>query len=154
MRHSQLPAAARFEWVIDTDPYSVSQTRKDLGHWLQCQCDLDSVRQNDVVLAVYEALANAAEYAYLSADTPGPITLTAEHDPAHLALTLIVADRGRWRENTPAQRMRTGGRGIPLIQLLADSASIDTSKRGTTVRMVFEDVSNPSKRNGAKVTSH
>ena len=153
MRYSQPPAAARFERVIDTDPHSVSQTREDLGHWLQGQCELDSVRQSDVVLAVYEALANAAEYAYLSADIPGPITLTAEHDPANSALTLTVADQGRWRENTPALRTRTGGRGIPLIQVLADQASIDTSRNGTTVRMIFRDVLNAMSRNGFRVAS-
>jgi serine/threonine-protein kinase RsbW len=140
MMNSTKPTVTRFERVTAADAGCVAGTREELGRWLQHQFHLSSIRLNDVILAGYEALANAAEYAYLDAGAPGPVTVRAVHDPVQSALTLTVADRGRWRPFDPANASRVRGRGIPLMAGLADQASIDTSTRGTTVRLVFDDV--------------
>jgi serine/threonine-protein kinase RsbW len=143
MNFQRHPADTRFERVIEADPDCVSRTREELGWWLQSQFELSSVRLNDVVLAVYEALANSAEYAYLNASAPGTITMQAAHDRVTSALTLIVADEGHWLENNhggPLETNRARGRGLPLMRVLADRANIDTSKGGTTVRLQFDNV--------------
>lgn len=132
----------------------MARVREELGRWLLQKFELDSMRLNDMVLAVYEALANAAEFAYLTAPTPGCVNLRAEHDAASSALTLIVADEGRWREVDPTQRCRYRGRGLPLIKGLADVATVESSPRGTTVRMVFHDVEPVASRNGATVANY
>jgi serine/threonine-protein kinase RsbW len=137
------PADTRFERVIDADPVCAARTREELGWWLQCQFDIDSVRLNDMVLAVYEALANSAEYAYLTAAVRGTITMQAVHDAARAALTLTVTDAGRWLEpdhGGPTETNRARGRGLPLMRILSDRANIDTSDWGTTVRLQFDNV--------------
>jgi anti-sigma regulatory factor (Ser/Thr protein kinase) len=153
MMNSTNPTVTRFDRVIDADPGCVAGAREELGYWLQHQFDLSSIRVNDMILAVYEALANAAEYAYLSTVRPGTVIVAATHDSVRCALTLTVADTGRWRDIEPANRSRGRGRGIPLMQGLADQASIDTSMRGTTVRLVFDEV-HPAAVNGATVGSY
>ena len=153
MTNSPRPAAIRFDRLIEADPSRVAQVREELGRWLLQKFDLDSIRVNDMVLAVYEAMANAAEFAYLTAVTPGCVTLRAQHDTTSSALTLTVVDEGRWREIYPSERRLSRGRGLPLIKGLADQASIDTSDAGTTVRMVFHDVAPVASRNGHKVAN-
>jgi anti-sigma regulatory factor (Ser/Thr protein kinase) len=140
MMNSTKSRATRFEQVTDADSGCVAGTREELGHWLQHQFDLSSTRLNDVILAGYEALVNAVEFAYLDAGAPGPVTVRAVHDPGRSALTLTVADRGHWRAFDPSSASRFRWRGIPLMAGLADQASIDTSTQGTTVRLVFNDV--------------
>jgi serine/threonine-protein kinase RsbW len=140
MMNSQKSPAIRFDRLIEAEPGGVAEVRVELGQWLQQQLGLDSVRLNDVVLAVYEALANAAEFAYVTSDTPGSVRLQADHDAENSALILTVSDKGNWRHTDPSQRCLSRGRGLPLIEGLADQASFDTSTAGTTVRMVFEDV--------------
>jgi serine/threonine-protein kinase RsbW len=137
------PADTRFERVIEADPGLLSRAREELGWWLQVQFDLSSVRLNDMVLAVYEALANSAEYAYLNAVVPGSITMQAAHDSTSSALTLTVVDEGRWLDKNlggPLETNRARGRGLPLMRMLADRANIDTSAEGTTVRLQFDNV--------------
>jgi serine/threonine-protein kinase RsbW len=89
-------------------------------------------------LAVYEALANVAEYAYQNSDGVGTVDLLALHDDAS-TLLVIVADRGRWRTATTAAD-RTRGRGIPLMQALTNHCSLHNSAHGSTVRLVWSDV--------------
>lgn len=92
-----------------------------------------------MILAVNEALANSAEFAYV-AGGDGTVDLEAVRDPGRRTLTVTVSDRGRWRETNPLDRQRRRGRGIPLMRTLADSVIIDTSGLGTSVCMRFDDV--------------
>jgi serine/threonine-protein kinase RsbW len=149
MMNSTKPTVTRFDRVITADTGSVAGTREELGCWLQSEFELSSMRLNDVILAACEALANAAEYAYLGV-APGPVSIRAAHDPLGSTLTLSVADNGRWRAVDPANRSRFRGRGIPLMEGLADQASFDASPRGTTVRLVFNGIGLAT-RNGAEV---
>ena len=134
-------SAERFERVgVPAHPSAAAHTRDDFSQWLQNTFDLDTYKVNDLVLAIYEALANTAEFAYLSTGYGGTMDLRAEHDPTEAALSVTVADRGRWRTapSHPADRSR--GRGIALMKALADRASIQTSTTGTTVRLVWTGV--------------
>lgn len=79
-----------------------------------------------MLLAVNEALANTAEFAYVDG-SDGTVDVVAVQDPRRNALTVIVSDRGRWRETNPLNGQRRRGRGIPLMRTLADSVVIDTS---------------------------
>jgi serine/threonine-protein kinase RsbW len=121
------------------DPTSVSRLRDVFARWLRQGPALDEARICDVVLAVNEALANTAEFAYLDGgdDT---VDLEAVCDPVRRTLTITVSDRGRWRETNPLTRQRRRGRGIPLMRSLADSVMIDTSGLGTSVCMRFDDI--------------
>ncbi len=88
---------------------------------------------DDVVLAVDEAVTNVVEHAY--PDGSGEVRL-------HLIgrecgeLTVIVEDDGTWRPSPADPGFR--GRGLQLIDSLADRASVTHTPSGTTVLMGWE----------------
>ena len=120
------------------DATSVAGVRDAFTRWLRRGTGLDETRLCDVVLAVNEALANSAEFAYVDGDE-GTVDLDAVWDPARRTLTVTVSDRGSWRETNPLNRQRRRGRGIPLMRTLAEPVIIDTSGRGTRVCMRFDE---------------
>ena len=111
----------------------------EFAQWLNAAFDLDPYRTGDLVLAIYEALANTAEFAYLAHGMTGTMDVRASYDAVESALSVTVSDRGLWRTAGPASD-RSRGRGISLMQALADRASIQTSTHGTTVRLDWTGV--------------
>lgn len=120
-------------------PTAAAWIRDEFARWLRRNTELAETRLCDVLLAVNEALANTAEFAYVDG-SDGTVDVVAVQDPRRNALTVIVSDRGRWRETNPLNGQRRRGRGIPLMRTLADSVVIDTSGLGTSVAMRFDDV--------------
>ncbi len=108
--------------------------RHDLSAWLTAH-PLDRVAAEDVVLAVHEAAANAAEHAYLGRGTPSDdVVVTCRWMDGSLACTVV--DRGGWRApGAPGDR----GRGLALIRSLADDVEVRSSTTGTTVAMTWRD---------------
>ncbi|WP_431232546.1 ATP-binding protein [Mycolicibacterium psychrotolerans] len=123
---------------VVADAHNAARVRDEFATWLRERGDIDRVRFSDVVLAVNEALANTAEFAYLLNGGVGTIDLEAVRDGD--TLTVTIADQGQWRESTPATQSRTRGRGIPLMRALSDDLTIDSSALGTTVCLRFEQV--------------
>ncbi len=131
----------RFERVgVPADPLQAARTRDEFARWLQSAFDLDPHRVGDLALATYEALANTAEFAYLSMGLMGTMDIRASYDPIGSTLSVIVADRGLWRTAGPTPGDRSRGRGIALMKALSDRASIQTSTDGTTVRLSWTGV--------------
>ncbi|MGV1006891.1 MAG: ATP-binding protein [Candidatus Nanopelagicales bacterium] len=124
------------------DAWTAALVREDFARWLRWRVSADEAKLCDVVLAVNEALANAAEYAYLGT-AGGTCDLEAVYDVAAGALTVSVRDQGRWCEPDPNHHQRHRGRGIPLMRKLADALVIDTSALGTSVCMRFSHVNAP-----------
>lgn len=134
------PGATRFvRHDLPADAPTAAMVREDFARWLRRRVGLDETRLCDVVLAVNEALANIAEFAYLDGAT-GTSDLEAVNDVAAHVLTVTVSDQGHWREPDPNRRQRHRGRGIPLMRTLADSLIIDTSALGTSVCMRFDHI--------------
>lgn len=125
---------------VAADAANVARIRDDFSHWLCGRFDLDPGRANDIVLAVNEALANVAEFAYRLAPTPGAVTVVSEHDPAASVLRVSIIDQGVWRDTDPDSRPRTRGRGIPLMHALSDHVEIARSDAGTSVVLRFDNV--------------
>ncbi len=123
------------------DAATVSQLRRDFAAWLTQRFAIDRSRLADAVLAVYEALANAAEFAYFGAAAGGMVTLEARYDGGDNRLNVSVRDHGCWRETPSDLRDNTRGRGIPLMNALADMSNIERRPSGTTVHLQFDDVS-------------
>ena len=133
--------AERFErYGLDADAEVVAQIRQEFRLWLDRFYDLDPVRRSDLVLAINEAMANAAEFAYLLADHPGTIDVQAAYYPGEQKLAVSICDYGTWRPRQIDPAPRTRGRGIPLMEALADQATIDTSADGTQVRLEWTGV--------------
>ncbi|MCG5433974.1 ATP-binding protein [Mycobacterium sp. MYCO198283] len=122
------------------DAETAAGIRDDLSRWLQEQFDLDPVRHSDIVLAANEALANVAEFAYLSSDRPGTMDVQVRYEAPAQKLILAIADSGVWRipERRPENRSR--GRGIPLMRALSDRTAIETTPDGTRVCLEWHGV--------------
>ena len=94
------------------------------------------------MLAVNEALTNAAEFAYVGAEEPGTMAVTARYEvleePAGSRLVVTVTDHGTWLHKEPDGRPNTRGRGIELMNALSDRASIDRAPDGTRVVLEFD----------------
>ncbi|WP_211768022.1 SpoIIE family protein phosphatase [Kutzneria sp. CA-103260] len=84
-----------------------------------------------VSLAVYEAMANVVEHAYRDGG-PGPLDLELRYEAG--AVAAIVGDEGHWHVTTPAEQLHRG-RGLALIERLAEHVTVMPSPSGTTVRM-------------------
>jgi serine/threonine-protein kinase RsbW len=127
--------AERFERIgIAADARTAAWARDEFAAWLRTFFDLDPMLSSDLVLAINEALANCAEFAYLQAAGTGTMDLRAWHDLGESTITVLVSDQGSWR--TPEQNgTRSRGRGIPLMEALSDRTSIEGSDRGTRVRL-------------------
>jgi serine/threonine-protein kinase RsbW len=133
--------AERFERIgLAATLETAARTRDEFAEWLRRFFELDSVRISDLVLAINEALANSAEFAYGTTGGVGTMDLRAWHDAAESSITVVVADHGVWRMNESAPETRSRGRGIPLMRALSDLTSIETSIDGTQVRLVWTDV--------------
>ena len=137
------PAADGNRFTVNeftADPYAAGHVRNEFAAWLGERVELNAVRFSDVVLAVNEALANAAEFAYLKNNGVGTVDVEAVQNSDAATLTVTITDQGCWREPDPTTRGRTRGRGIPLMRALADDLTIDTSRLGTTVCLRFDNV--------------
>ena len=117
------------------DAACAAQMRQEFSVWLRRYFALDATRVSDVVLAVNEALANAAEFAYATVAHPGAMHLRADYDRGTSVLTVTVTDEGAWRIADTEKKSHSRGRGIPLMRALADRATIDSSAAGTRVRL-------------------
>jgi serine/threonine-protein kinase RsbW len=107
------------------------ELRHALQRWVAAS-GLSRHRQEDVVLASYEAMANSAEHGYR--DRPGgSLDVHATHDGAVLVVTVV--DYGQWKPPEPSDGLR--GRGLMLIGTLADETSTMHRTDGTTVTMTW-----------------
>jgi PAS domain S-box-containing protein len=116
----------RLEMELVGEPPALSSFRQSLRRWLAEQGGEDDEVQ-DVVMAVNEACQNAIEHAY--GLTPEPFTVTLTGDEGEL--TIVVRDRGGWRERVSDDR----GRGLPLMRALMDTVEIEQRPSGSTVTL-------------------
>jgi len=120
--------ALDFEFTAHPD--HLASTR----HWLRAWLDnaaLDVDLAQDVLVAAGEACANAVEHAYSGGDgTTGH--LAARFTGGHLVVT--VTDRGRWKQPPPDNHVLRG-RGVPMMEALADAVTFRHDATGTTVTL-------------------
>lgn len=119
------------------DGHTVAQVRHEFSQWLRAHFALDAEKLSDVVLAVNEALTNAAEFAYLDSAEVGTMALQARHTDDR-RLTVVVSDNGTWRQPNPEAHGHTRGRGIPLMRALAEHTTISPRPTGTRVELTFD----------------
>jgi serine/threonine-protein kinase RsbW len=140
MHSTDIANAKRFERIgMVADALTAARTRNEFAAWLRNFFDLDVVRSSDLVLAINEALANCAEFAYLRGGDAGTMDLQAWHDVDESTITVVVTDRGAWRRPQEPRRRRRG-RGIPLMEALSDRTTIESSDGGTHVKLEWSNV--------------
>ena len=91
---------------------AVAHLRNEFARWLRRTTGMDETRLCDTVLAVNEALANAAEFAYLDGGA-GTLDVDAVLDPARRTVIVTVTDHGRWRGDQPAEQVAFPRAGYP-----------------------------------------
>jgi anti-sigma regulatory factor (Ser/Thr protein kinase) len=131
---------------VAADALSARRTRVEFRGWLETHFRLGAERRHDLVLAVSEAIANAAEFAYADAPRDGTIDVSAAYDVDSDTLAVRVNDRGRWHHHAADQASldrQFRGRGIALMRALADEAKIDPTPRGTHVTLTWTRLTVP-----------
>ncbi len=146
-----LPRLLRLE--LPADPVVVSVARDRVRQWLTALC-WPADQGGDVVLAVSEAMSNAAEHAYRD-QAVGLVTMTGgvETVPGgQRRVTVVVRDYGRWRPIPIRHDNRR--RGIPIMRACMDTVTIEHSpddQVGTCVVLRSRVVPPPSPTRGPVV---
>lgn len=128
---------------VAADACSAARTRVEFGVWLERHFTLGADRFSDLMLAVNEAIANAAEFAYCNAAQRGTVDVSAAYDGDSDTLAVTVNDQGHWRQKSQAHSQQLRGRGIPLMEALADEVTIDRTPHGTHVTLTWTDLTRP-----------
>ncbi|HEV3001904.1 MAG TPA: SpoIIE family protein phosphatase [Solirubrobacteraceae bacterium] len=124
---AHVPAGtARCRMRLPAEAAALSDLRRRLRRWLQAQGVERPLRER-VTLCTSEAASNAVEHAYGLERATFSVDAAVDGD----ALTVAIADGGRWRE----PRGRDGGRGTLLMRASADSVDVARSPEGTTVTL-------------------
>lgn len=92
---------------------------------------LSSDAADDLTLAVYEALVNAADHAFTGQAAAGSMWLHATVTDGEILIT--IADNGTWRNSDYPAGQR--GRGLPLIHQLTTEVHLTVDAQGTTVHL-------------------
>ena len=125
VRLEPLPADA-LELRLPADREGLLQMRAALGDWL-AELGADPDLRHDVLLAAWEACANAVEHAQGPAS--GTFSLHAGHEGP--VVRVRIADTGRWR--APGAGAGERGLGLPLMRGLMDRVDIVHAGDGTVV---------------------
>ena len=133
-----LSRPSRSPWPFALPPLDVTTSatvhnatalRRTFRRWVKALVGDDCA--DDLTLAVYEALANAAEHAFTAQAQPGSMRLRAT--AADGQITVTITDNGAWRAPTASNGRR--GRGLSLMRTLTDDAHVESNRQGTTVRL-------------------
>ena len=120
------PHVDEFKIRLSASPYNAQRLRHAARRFVGGS-PFDGDRSYDAVLAVGEAVNNAIEHPYT--DGEGFVTLSLKRETQRLIVD--VRDEGVWRDTRSIDR----GRGLGIIQNIADSVEIQKSDTGTNVHI-------------------
>lgn len=116
---------------VPSSPERLTLLRRSLSQWAAAAV-LPPHDVEDLVIAVYEAMANVLDHAY---DRPQRCAFDLHAAQTDDRVEVVVADFGHWR--TPPADLGHRGRGLALIQRLAHHVDLRQDERGTTVAMCW-----------------
>ena len=122
------PKPLRLRLAAASLPERLSEVRAQVAAWVG-RFGLSGDTVDDIVLATHEALANVADHAY--PDGSGDAELDAACENGEIRV--VVRDHGRWQ--APAGDPGWRGRGLVLIQGLAEHVDVQRAAAGTSVAM-------------------
>ncbi|GLY05063.1 SpoIIE family protein phosphatase [Actinoplanes sp. NBRC 101535] len=120
---------APFHQTMVADRHGLSRLRHALSAWQRTLPGLDR-NDDDLLITVNEACANAIEHAYRE-DPTGTIEIDVRYEPDGSYLA-TVRDHGTWR--TPGEAGTSRGRGLPIIDTLSHDFERHSTADGTLVR--------------------
>jgi serine phosphatase RsbU (regulator of sigma subunit)/anti-sigma regulatory factor (Ser/Thr protein kinase) len=117
----------RLEFAVEARAHSLTFIRRAVSRWLQ-DLEVSPAAAMEVVTAVSEASANAVEHAYGPAG--GLIVVSATIEAGRVDVQ--IQDSGRWRATSRGGSL---GKGLHVMRTLMDDVDIESSERGSLVRM-------------------
>ena len=119
----------QLDLFIPATPEGARGLRLSVQEWL-CTVGADAALVDDLVLAVYEALANVVEHAYPPGHPHPLMRLQAQLNQDQALIT--ISDYGCWRDpDGPGHR----GRGLAIMRSLVTEVQLNPTSHGTTVRL-------------------
>lgn len=129
--------ARSFVTVLPAALPHIADARHRLRRWLSC-VGIDSGREADILLATGEAVTNAIEHG--SSGEPGS-TVSIEAFRRGDSITVTISDAGRWSgDSSASMRSLHRGRGLTLINGLADHVDTTRTSQGTRLTLRFDQV--------------
>jgi signal transduction histidine kinase/DNA-binding NarL/FixJ family response regulator len=126
--------ARSFASVLPAAPVNIPEARHRLRDWLT-GIAADPRRVCDILLATGEAVSNAIEHG--SGGDPLR-TVSVEAFVRGHTVTATVSDTGRWSgDSSASQRSLQGGRGLTMINGLADHVKTVRTAHGTRITLEF-----------------
>ena len=119
-------ASERLSLEIPADPDALVHVRRSLNQWLTAS-GASAKDAYALSVACGEACANAIEHAY----GPSEAAFRLDAQRVNGDVEIVVSDGGRWRRRFSGQR----GRGLDLMEALADELEITATESGTSVRL-------------------
>jgi anti-sigma regulatory factor (Ser/Thr protein kinase) len=124
-----------FATVVSASLDHIAGARHRLRDWLS-GVDVDPRRESDILLATGEAVTNAIEHG--SGGDAG-MTVSIEAFVRGQTVTATVSDAGQWSgDSSASQRSLRRGRGLTMINGLADGVRTVRTAAGTRVTLTFE----------------
>jgi anti-sigma regulatory factor (Ser/Thr protein kinase) len=143
IRVSPTTPAPVFSETFRAVPEELRRIRVAVRAWLRGNA-VSAEQETDLVLAIGEACANAAEHAYAGSE-PGTIEIRIAHAERDDELHVRVRDFGTWREAPPGSSGADRGRGTDLMKALVDDFERETGSAGTTVSFGLRHRVNPER---------
>jgi signal transduction histidine kinase/CheY-like chemotaxis protein len=128
-------SARSFATVLPAAPENIPEARHRLRNWLT-GIAVDPHRVVDILLATGEAVSNAIEH---GSDGDSLRTISIEAFVRGRTVTATVSDTGRWSgDSSASQRSLRGGRGLTIINGLADHVRTVRTAHGTRITLTFQ----------------
>ena len=126
--------ARSFATVLPAAPVNIPEARHRLRHWL-AGIALDPHREADILLAAGEAVSNAIEH---GSGGDSLRTVSIEAFVRGHTVSATISDTGRWSgDSSASQRSLRGGRGLTMINGLADHVKTVRTAHGTRITLDF-----------------
>lgn len=139
LRRAPVTAERRLSLALPADPAAAAMARTRLTAWLT-EHDWPQAQQDDIVLAVSEAVSNGVEHGYGArpgvAGRTGLVEVDAEvvpDDDGMRQVVVSVRDHGGWQPHPHVRAHRR--HGIPLMRACVAEFVIDGTASGTTVML-------------------
>ena len=132
--------------TVPAAPESLPRVRAELERWLE-DASVPEIDARDILLATWEAGANAIEHAGAAQGSVVRIDVTLSGDRVRIG----VADAGRWKE---PQERQDRGLGLRLIESLMTSVDVERGASGTRVTMERPLTRGPARGHATRSTDH